>query len=432
MSQKFHVHFMGIGGSGASAVAAIAQAQGYQVSGCDRNIHNEFTTPFERNQLQTGHDPKHLQTVQLLAISPAIRALDPHNPELAQAFKFGIPTITWQEFMGKYLEQNKTVIAICGTHGKSTTTAMTGLLLEDNQLDPTVELGAIVPKWQKNYRLGESKYFVTEADEFNNNFLVSHPDITIITSIEMDHPEFFASFDDYLESFIQFLSQTKKLIIANMADPNVAEAVKYAMKQTSAAVVDYSKSQFNLELKVPGHHNLMNANAVFHLGLALGIDTADIKHSLETYSGLGRRLEQIGTVHGAVVYSDFGHHPTEIEVTIAALKDNYPDQKIILIYQPHMFSRTKALFDNFVATFKKLPVEKLLLTEIYPSREVDLGLVKANDLVQATGGKTELVADTKQFDAVLKPYLDQHHIIVFMGAGSIDETGRQWVKAQTK
>src|SRR3989344_5086407 len=175
-----NVHFLGIAGSGASAAAAIARSQGYLVSGCDKDI--------------AGHSPNHLKKIDVLAITPAIFFLDPQNPELLQATKLGIPMMTWQEFMGKFLQRQKFVIAIAGTHGKTTTTAMIGKMLEDTGLDPTVELGAEVSKWKANFRVGKSKFFVCEADEYNNNFLNFKPDIAVVTNIEMDHPEYFKDF----------------------------------------------------------------------------------------------------------------------------------------------------------------------------------------------------------------------------------------------
>ena len=203
------VHFLGIGGSGASAAAAIAQAQGFEITGCDLEPKNEFTTQFKPSQLLKGHDPKHLAGVDILAITPAITSLDPNNPELVEAKRKRIPVMTWQQFVGEYLTKSKFVIAICGTHGKTTTTAMIAQMLEDADLNPTVLLGAIHPKWQANYRIGEGQYFVIEADEFNDNFLHFKPDITVVTNIEMDHPEYFKDFEAVKKSFKKFLSQTK-------------------------------------------------------------------------------------------------------------------------------------------------------------------------------------------------------------------------------
>ena len=290
------IHFLGIGGSGASGAAAIAEAQGFEVTGCDLEPHNEFTTIFKTNQLLTGHSPEHLychpksslslrdhevakqssmivedsslivqndkneksdKLVDILAVTPAIFSLDPNNPELLAAKEKGIPILTWQEFLGKYLTKDKFVIAVCGTHGKTTTTAMIGQLLEDASMDPTVLLGAIIPKWGVNFRLSRQNthgrgYFVLEADEFNDNFLPIKPDIAVVTNIEMDHPEYFKDLKAVKESFKKFLLQTKKTMVANLTDPGVAEVVKVVMKtpimqksddrQYFVKYLDYSKN----------------------------------------------------------------------------------------------------------------------------------------------------------------------------------------------
>ncbi len=420
---------MGIAGSGASAVAAIAQAEGFEVSGCDQTeVHNEFTAGFANVRLIQGHSAEHIKDVDLLVISPAIPALDPDNPELKAAKSAGIPVLTWQGFMGKYLEKDKFVIAVCGTHGKSTTTAMIAKLLQDTGLNPTAELGAVVPEWQANYRVGKSKYFVTEADEFNDNFLVTQPDIAVITSLEMDHPEYFKDFESYKSSFIKFLSQTKQLIIANLADPNVAEVVKVAMKQTKASCIDYSKSDFELKLQVPGDYNVLNAQAACHVGLALGVEPLKIRQSLESYQGIGRRQELIGKVNGAPVFSDFGHHPTEIRVTVEALKKAYPDKKLWLVFQPHMFSRTKALFNEFVRVLKELPAEGTVVLDIYPSREIDRGVVSSKELVEAINSvKVEYASDFEKLAGEFSKSLSGDDVLVFMGAGSIDKVAREFV-----
>ncbi len=270
------VHFLGIGGSGASAAAAIAEAQGFEVTGCDLEPNNEFTTKFQDSQLFKGHNPEHLychpehirfaqcrlregslarlaeskranasqnksgdsslitqndKLVDILAVTPAIYSLDPNNPELIEAKKKGIEVLTWQEFMGKYLMKGKFVIAVSGTHGKTTTTAMIAKMLEDAGLDPTVELGAIVPRWGTNFRIpsrhsglvsesqtkilklvqddDKKEYFLVEADEYNDNFFSIRPNISVVTNIDMDHPEYFKDFDAYKESFKKFLLQTR-------------------------------------------------------------------------------------------------------------------------------------------------------------------------------------------------------------------------------
>lgn len=419
------VHLLGIGGSGASAAASIAQGQGFDVTGCDLQPNNEFTTLFKSNQLLTDHNPSHLDNVDILAITPAVTSLNPNNPELLAARKKGTEILTWQEFMGKYLEKEKFVIAVCGTHGKSTTTAMIALILEDSGLDPTVILGAIVPKWHSNYRIGKSKYFVVEADEYNDNFLPNHPDIAIVTNIEMDHPEYFHDLKHYKESFKKFLSQTKGTIVANIADPGVAEVLKVLMKQSSVKCLDYSKNELKLKLQIPGEFNKQNANAAFQAGLLLDIDPETIKMSLQNYTGIGRRFELLGKFKGANIYTDFGHHPTEIKATMGAARQKFPGSKILLIYEPHMFTRTLSLFDDFVKVLKEIPIDKIIITDIYQSREEDKGLVNSQQLADAVNKKNTSYVSKKDLKNKLETELGKYDAVFFMGAGDIDKIAKQ-------
>ncbi|MBU1000498.1 UDP-N-acetylmuramate--L-alanine ligase [Patescibacteria group bacterium] len=462
-----HIHFLGIGGSGTSAAAAIAQAQGFTVTGCDLKPHNEFTRTFKDSQLFTGHNPQHLvsqssnrntdsdsKKVDILAVTPAIFSLDPNNSELLEAKKQGIEIMIWQQFLGKYLVKDKFVITVCGTHGKTTTTAMIAKILEDAKLDPTVELGAITPWGGTNYKIGNGKYFVVEADEFNDNFLHLKPDINVITNIEMDHPEYFENLEAVKDSFKKFLLQTKRVILANLSDSNVADILKVIMKtdickhhkvkhdhKVKVKYLDYSKHKLNFSLKIPGTFNKLNAQAALQVGLILGIKPETIQKSLQNYQGVGKRFEYIGDCRGAKVYSDFGHHPTEIAKTMEAAREKFPNQTILLIYQPHMFARTKALFSDFVRVFQNLPVDKVFIMDIYPSREVDTGLVTSQQLIEAiqkevesklrSGEKTippvKYVGNKDQVLEKIKPEIKKGDIVFFMSAGDTDELAKKLV-----
>ena len=419
---------MGIAGSGASAIASIAQAQGYIVSGCDRVPPlNDFTRHFDQNLLFEGHSEEHLKDVDILAISPAIPSLDPDNLELKAAKEKGIEVMTWQEFMGKYLEEDKFVIAISGTHGKSTTTAMVAHILEEAGLDPTVEIGAVVGKWGKNFRVGKSKYFVTEADEFNENFLVSHPDITVLNNLDMDHPEYYKDFEAYIDAFDKFLMQTKGTIVANLEDKNVAELLKWTMKHIGVTCIDFNKNEISLDLKVPGEHNKKNALAAFQVGLLLGIEPQKIISALNSFTGIARRQELLGTVKGARVYTDYAVHPVEIEVTTEAIKNANPNKNICIIFQPHMFSRTKGLFNEFVETFKNLEIGGAFITNIFQSREKDPGDMNSQMLVDAIDKQTvKYMPTVKDAIKTAEQYLSENDVVIFYGAGDIDKTAREW------
>ncbi len=446
------IHFLGIGGSGESAAAALAQAQGFEVTGCDIEPFNEFTQNFDQSILIKGHSTSHLRGVtsnvianevkqslnqdrhadarddrgyiDLLVITPAILSLDPKNPELEEARSKNIPVITWHEFLGEYLMKDKFVIAVCGTHGKSTTTAMIAKILEDLKLDPTVVLGAIVPSWGTNFRKGKSKYFVVEADEFNDNFFHVKPDFSVVTNIEMDHPEYFKNFEDYKKSFKKFLRETKQKIFANFSDPVVKETLASYPKGVNL-ITDYSDKLIDFPLKVIGEFNVLNASAAFQVGLSLGLDPTTIRNSLMTYLGIGRRMEFLEKIKDTEVISDFGHHPTEIRETINAFRKKFPKKKIWLIYEPHMFSRTKTLFSDFVKVFKKLNVDQISIIDIYPSREVDTGLTSSKKLVNAVSKKNVSYLGPKdQVGVFAKLAASKFDVIIFQGAGDIDKIAR--------
>ncbi|TSC87415.1 MAG: UDP-N-acetylmuramate-L-alanine ligase [Microgenomates group bacterium Gr01-1014_7] len=394
------VHFLGIGGSGASAAAAIAETQGFEVTGCDLEPNNEFTTQFKPSQLFKGHAPKHIKNIDILAVTPAIYSLDPDNPELVAAKKHRIPIMTWQEFLGKYLTKDKFVIAVAGTHGKTTTTTMIASMLEDGGLDPTVVIGAIVPKWRANYKVGKSKYFVVEADEYNDNFLSLHTDISVVTNIEYDHPEYFKDFKAYQESFDKFKSKSKKII--DQPNPKL----------------------INFALAIPGEFNILNASLVYQVGLLLKINPEKIKESLSNYTGISRRFEYLGDFKGAKIYTDFGHHPTEIKTTMEAAREKFPKSRIWLIFEPHMFTRTKAFFNDFVKIFREIPIDKIIITDIYQSREADKGLVTSKQLANAAG-KPYIAKD--KLNNYLEKSLKENDIVFFMGAGDMDKIAKKFI-----
>lgn len=435
------IHFLGIGGSGASAAANIALARGYEISGCDLEPNNEFTINFDPSVLSSGHSPSHMTSgnsnIDMLIVTPAIFLYDPQNPELVAAKEKSIPVMTWQQFVGKYLSKEKFVITVCGTHGKSTTTAMIGKMLEDGGLDPTVILGATVPEWKGNFRTshrhperseGSKDYIVIEADEYYDNFLSYTPDINVVTNIEMDHPEYFKDFESYKESFKKLLLQTKGTNVANLSDP-VVQKLLASHTPSGNTVVDYSKNLIDFPLQIPGQFNILNASAAYQVGILLGIEPAVIQQSLSNYTGVGRRFELIGTYHNAKVYSDFGHHPTEIKTTMEAARGKFPNSRILLIYQPHMFTRTKYLFDDFVKVFHNIPADKTFIMDIYPSREIDRGEVSSSKLVDAVHSNTVVYCSNDKILDILKKEIKVGDIVFFMSAGDTDKLAKDLVKA---
>lgn len=409
---KAKVHFMGIGGSGIAGVADLTQKMGYEVSGCD---------------LETGgHDVKHLKNVDLVVVTPAVFYQSAKHPEVVEAKKRGI-LMTWQEFLGKYLQEGKKVICVAGTHGKSTTTAMVGKLLVDAGLDPLVVVGAKVPEWGGNSRFGKGKYFVIEADEFFDNFLNYSPEIIILNNIEFDHPDYFQSEKAVLKSFKKFIANLvgEKVLIVNWDDVGVKKLLKDTQKlETKILKCSLRDSPLKLKLKVLGKHNLANALGVVALGRFLRIDDQVIKQSLESFTGIGRRMELVGEAAGIKIFDDYAHHPTAIAATLEALRERYPKNRIWAVVEPHGYARTKALLALYQNVFKD--ADRVIIGPIFPARD--------KKTFGMTPGKIARVSEHRDVSAAnsfdqIKKIIDREvrsgDVILVMGAGRSNLWARQ-------
>jgi UDP-N-acetylmuramate--alanine ligase len=418
------LHFVGIGGSGISGVARLAEKLGFEVTGCDL----EANSAYEKNILQ-GHSASHVKDADLIIVSPALLYQNNNNSELIEARKQN-KLITWQEFVGKTLSKNKKVICIAGTHGKSTTTAMAGKLLEDADFDPLVVIGANVQEWNGNYRFGKGEYFVIEADEFNNNFLNYSPEIIILNNIEFDHPDFFKSEEDVFDSFKKFVGKLsgQKILIYN-ADSVGVQKLLSMIDSSVLRLVPYSfkHAKIDFRLKVPGVHNISNALGVVELGRVLGIKNELIKSSLENFSGISRRMELIADKNGIKVYDDYAHHPTAIAVTLEALRELYPDSRIWAIDEPHGFARTTKLVNFYKNVFTD--ADKVLIGPIFKARDTEnFGMTP-----QIVAEKTEH-SDAHGFDTfeeikdIISKEIKTGDVILVMGAGKSYLWAREIVK----
>jgi UDP-N-acetylmuramate--alanine ligase len=362
---------------------------GYEVTGCDL----EESTAYGKNIFK-GHGPHHLDGMDFCLVSPAVLYQNSKHAELTEASRKGI-LMTWQEFLGKYLTKDKKVICIAGTHGKSTTTAMAGKLLVDAGLDPLVVICAYVPEWNGNARFGKGEYFVIEADEFNNNFLNYHPDIAVINNMEFDHPDFFTNEDEVKNSFDKFKE--------NLVGQKILITEK-----------DSLNKKFNL--KVFGLHNQKNANMVFLLGRKLGIKDEDIVKSLESFDGIGRRMELIGEKNGIKIFDDYAHHPTAIKTTLEGLREKYPHNKILAIVEPHGYKRTKALLSNYKGVFDS--ADKVMIGPIFQARDEADESVSPEAVAIASGHDN--VADFNSPDQLIgncKVEIGNYDVVVVIGAG---------------
>jgi len=446
---------MGIGGSGMSAVAALARSQGFMVSGCDLQKDTPYLGKIKKKKIPIyfGHSTTHLKNVDTLAVTPAALFQSKNHPEVLSAKKNG-QIMTWQKVLGKYLQKGKEVICIAGTHGKSTTTAMSALLFEKAMKDPSVVIGAKVGKWGANFRFGKGKLFLTEADEFYDNFLNYKPEVIILNNIEFDHPDFFESEAHVLRSFSKFVHHLKgrKTLIVNQDaggikklfsllgkkflstinilgytttnNPKVTTAIsikgKILEKSRNSTVFSVTSSDLKLNhifnIKVLGKHNVENALGVIVLAILYKIKPALIQETLASYNGIGRRLEFIGTKKGVKVYDDYAHHPTEIEATLSALRQKYPERKIWSIIEPHSYSRTKKLLHGYKSIFRFS--DEVVIGPIFPARDSKTFGISGQSIVNiSTHNSIRSVDSLNEIIKLIKVKVKPSDVIVVMGAG---------------
>lgn len=463
---KTKVHFMGIGGSGLSAVSMIAKSEGFEVSGCDLDLDSSYIDIVQKSDtpLFRGHSSKHLKGVDLLVISPAVEFQNKDHPEYKSAEKKG-KLMTWQKFLGKYILPGKKVIAISGTHGKGSTTALASLIFEKAGADPSVLVGAKMKNWNSNYRLGKSSLFILEADEFNDNFLHYKPSVIIINNIEFDHPDYFSSENQVIESFNKFINKLKKdeVLIVNQDSQGVKklisrqedldkriEVLGYTFednplvktKKSSRINIinaDESGTEFSIKsstlryndkyhCSVPGKYNVANAAGAIITARLFGIDSGTIKLALSSFKGMGRRLDLIGEKRGVKVYDDYAHHPTAVKATISALRQKYPGARIWAIIEAHGYSRTKALLKDYKGAFEGS--DKVIVGPIFKARDKQKFGVNGYSIVKASGhNDIKFVPTPAQIAYKLKKQAKKDDVILVMGAGYSYKWARNILKS---
>ncbi len=396
-----------------NGIAYLAKEMGYLVTGCDLEESTAYSDNFYH-----GHSPDHLKNIDLLVVTPAVFYQNPDNSELVEAQKRKI-VITWQDFLGKYLQKGKKVICVAGTHGKSTTTAMVGKLLADAGLDPLVNLGANYKDWNGGARFGKGDYFVTEADEFFDNFLYYHPEIIILNNIEFDHPDYFKSEKQIFDSYKRFIGNLvgEKVLIVNGDSPGVEKILK-EIDTSNIKVITYSLKNYkdDLHLKVMGKHNVANALGVIELGKYLKIDKDVTVKSLESFPGVGRRMELISGLGEIPVYDDYAHHPTAIKATLDALRQNYKNKRIWAVYEAHSYSRTKALLSKYKGVFDS--ADKVVIGPIFKARDSETFGINEESIAKASAHKdATCFNETGRMFSFLKENLKPGDVAIVMGAG---------------
>lgn len=418
--QKAHIkfankiHIMGICGAGASAVAGIAKGYGYQVSGCDLKP----DSPYVKNlqiKIEKGHSKNHVKNIDMLITSPAIEKLDPKNEEIKQAKQAKIPTLSWQKFQGEYLQLGKYVITVAGAYGKSTTTSMISQMLTDANLDPTCEVGAKVVAWDQNFRVGKSEYYVCESDEYNNNFLNYKPDIAVILNTAWDHPDFFKSRDDVLESYRKFIQNIKPngyLIV-----PNNFDAQELIEQKRDDVKVVHIGDFGEIDLQIIGDFRKQNANAAITVANILGIDINIAKKSLEDFKGVGRRLEPKGEIQNVQFYDDYAVQPYTVLETSNALKKKFQEKRVILVFEPHTFSRINTFFADFIKSLQDSNVNQVLVTDVYGAREKGNPKELAKKIAAQVGLKSVYTGTLEQTAKYVKKNMNTFDVVCSMGAG---------------
>jgi UDP-N-acetylmuramate--alanine ligase len=470
MNKIKNIHFVGIKGVGMTPLAIIAKEAGFKVSGCD--LGEEFITdvPLKKSGIEplVGFSESHLSVCDLVITTGAHGGFE--NTEVIEAKRLGIPVWTQGEAVGKFmsgdlLTNSLAGISVAGSHGKTTTTAMIATVLKENKQDPTFLVGTgDIPSLGSSGHFGKGKYFVAEADEYATEpkydktpkFLWQKPQIGVITNIEFDHPDLYSSMEQLRKAFLDFAKNIKPegVLIACVDD---TETVKM-LKQYSGRVITYGFSKsadFNIQrvstapektffwvyakdtllgefsLNIAGEYNALNALAAIAVCLELGISTENIKKGLLNFKGTKRRSEFVGeTASGALVFDDYAHHPTEIKNTLSTFAKIYPNKKIVCIFQPHTYSRTKSLFEQFISSFTS--ADTLILVDIFPSlREVPDNTVSSKILADSVSKIHKNVLYIPTLEDVVK-YLDQkdfdkNYIIITMGAGDVYKIGKELI-----
>ncbi|MBU1177174.1 MAG: UDP-N-acetylmuramate--L-alanine ligase [Patescibacteria group bacterium] len=419
-------HFIGIGGIGVSALARMMLLNKKKVTGSDISSGPALERIKKLGaRIFIGHKKSNLtEDIDIVIYSPAIKQ---NNPELIQARKLNIPVYSYPEALG-LISKNKYTIAVSGTHGKTTTTAMLAEVMISAKKNPTVIIGGFLRKEKDNFISGTSKYLIVEACEYKGSFLNLFPDILIITNIDNDHLDYFKNIKNIQKVFAKLISKVPQngLIICNPNEQNTKQALK--LSKVKAKIIDYTKEN-KLELKVPGSHNLCNAQAVLSVTKAVNIKKQKAERLLKEYAGTWRRFEYKGkTKLNALVYDDYAHHPSEVQTTIKATREKFPKQKIFIVFQPHLYSRTKFLLNNFAKSFNQ--ANDIIITDIYAAREKNDKSIHAKDLVNKIKKINPSVRYFKNFDDIVK-YLKKNtkekDIIIIMGAGDVYKIGEMLI-----
>lgn len=447
------IHMIGIGGIGMSSIAEVLLHRGYRVTGSDARK-SEITARLESlgATIYEGHAAEQVEGADVVVYSSAVH---PHeNPETLEAERLHIPLISRAVMLGELMRM-KFGIGIAGTHGKTTTTSMTGLVVTEGGFDPTIIVGGKVAAFGSNAVAGEGDIIVIEADEYDRTFLRLTPSLAVITNIEEEHLDIYSDLEDIKGAFVQFaravpffgaailcLDAPNVQAIVTRIDRRVitygttrqahirAENIEADGPTTRFDVLAYGERVGRITLPVPGLHNVRNALAAVAVGLELDIPFDRMETALQKFTGVQRRFQQVGEAAGVRVIDDYAHHPTEVSVTLEAASSGYPDRRLVAVFQPHLFTRTRDFQDGFARAFFNADV--LVLTDIYPAREEPIPGINGQllaDLAKRYGHRqVHYVPDKETLPEYLADLVRTGDVVITMGAGDIHKYGRRMLE----
>ncbi len=444
------VHFVGIGGISMSALALILKANGVVVQGSDECENAEVKKLKKKNiKVFVGHSKHNLKGVNIVVYSSAISET---NEELQYAISKGMFLIKRAELLGVVASGYKTIVSVAGSHGKTTATAMIAEILMLEKSKPTIHLGGVLNKTHSNVKIGNKKIFLTESCEYKDNFLFLKPDISVVLNIDADHLDYFGNLDGVKQSFIKFIDGTKPggINIACYDDFNSSEIINrentvsfgfdkgadvYATKikeyktgMFAFDVVFFGYKLGRINLNIIGKHNILNALAAITVCLVMAIDFCDIKIALENFCGVERRCEKIAEINGAQIYHDYAHHPKQIESMIAVAKTLVKNNgRVIVVFEPHTFSRTKFLVEEFAKSFEK--ADHVIFAPVYSARECESAGFNSDELASYTKKYNANVECKKSFKEIKFKVLklaQNGDVVLVLGAGTVEKLARSF------
>ena len=446
------IHMVGIGGTGMCGIAEVLWNSGYKVTGSDSKL-TEVTKRLGKLgiRISQGHRSENVEDADVVVISSAISN---GNPEVIFAEENKIPVIRRSEMLGELMRM-KFGIGVSGTHGKTTTTSMIGQILTQGGLDPTIVVGGKVIGWESNSKLGEGEYLVAEADEFDRSFLRLTPTMAVITTLEAEHLDYYKDLKEIEEAFLEFLNKVpfygsvilcldeeslqnllprikKRIITYGLLPQSDLQAVDLNFREnvSSFRVKHKNKMLGELDLMLPGIHNVKNSLAAVAVALELDIPWEKIKEALDSFQGVNRRLELKGEIKQVMVMDDYAHHPTEIEVSLRAVRKGWK-RRIITVFQPHLFSRTRDFHQEFGRSFFNSDI--LVITAIYPAREKPIPGITGEMIARAAKeyGHREVhyIPETDDVVPFLLKNVRKNDLVITMGAGDVYRIGEEFISS---